>query len=358
MKFVDLSYENERAEKNIESSFSRIASSGKYLLGNYLSTFELELSVEQGVKHAIGVKNATDALYMVFKLLDAENRTVIVPQFGAYPTVMAAIQSGAGKIIAAPIDDRLTLDIRNVHVPEGSIIVPVHLFGNHAEMGHIEEVASKTNSFIVEDFAQATGIQKSRQSIAAIHSFYPTKPMGCRGDGGAILTDDSGLGDSCKKARFYGLDEAGEINYWGFNSRLDEWQSAFLIEKLKYYRQLNETRRRNAEVYKDAISEVGFSTTENCVYHQFVVLWKNRDLVKSIFENLDIPTITHYPKMLSDMPFLKNRVEFIPCRRVADHVLSLPVGPHLTNNEVELIAKNLKDLKGHVQHFKEVREIY
>jgi dTDP-4-amino-4,6-dideoxygalactose transaminase len=357
MKFIDLSYENEKAEKDSNESFSRIMQSGKYLLGECLSTFEQKFAFEQNVNYAIGVKNATDALYMVFKILSAEKRTVIVPQFGAYPTVMAAIQAGTEKIIAAPIDERLTLDLRNVHVPDNSIIVPVHLFGNQAEMKHIEDVASKTNSFIVEDFAQATGIKKSKNSIAAIHSFYPTKPLGCRGDGGAIITDDPNIKDACKKARFYGLNENGEISSWGFNSRLDEWQAAFLCEKIKYYKNLNEIRRNNAAIFKDAIENVGFKYVENCVYHQFVVLWKNRDLIKDFLEKSKIPTLIHYPKMLSDMPYLKNKVEFLPCRKVSEHVLSIPVGPHLTDKEIDKISCNLRENKKHVIQFEEICKI-
>jgi dTDP-4-amino-4,6-dideoxygalactose transaminase len=353
MKFVDLEYENKDATDLCSEDFLSIQKSGKYLLSDFLSKFETSFSLDQGVQYSIGVKNATDALYMCFSLLGASNRTIIVPQFGAYPTVVAALQSGAKRIIAAPINNRLTLDLSNADVPRGSIIVPVHLFGNHTDMDHIVDVARATDSVIIEDCAQSTGLKKSEHSIAAVHSFYPTKPMGCRGDGGAILTDSEDLFQSCKKSRFYGLNTAGEIDAWGFNSRLDEWQSAFLIRKMRYYKDLNAVRQKNASRYMKVVSP-GIRYTNNCVYHQYVILTRNRDAVKNLFDQSGIPTMIHYPRMLSDMSFLTGKVDFIPCKRVSDYVLSLPVGPHLTDDNVNFIEQHLRENRNNVIQYEEI----
>lgn len=352
MKFVDLEFENKVATRLSSESFSKIEESGKYLLGDYLNEFEVNFAHDQGVSHAACVKNATDALYMTFKLLECEKRTIIVPSFGAYPTVIAAIQAGAGKIIAAPVDETLTLNLENVDVPKDSIIVPVNLFGNVASSPTISHAAKSTDSIIVEDCAQSTGLSFREDSFVAIHSFYPTKPLGCRGDGGAIISNDESFIKKCRNSRFYGLDD-GVIRSWGFNSRMDEWQSSFLSKKIKYYRLNNETRRKNAKLILEKSRE-SVKYNENCVFHQLVILFANRDNVKKSFDESGIPTMIHYPKMLHDMPWLYDKVEFVETKRVSDHVLSLPVGPHLTDYDVALISSFLNSYQHEVIKFDEI----
>jgi dTDP-4-amino-4,6-dideoxygalactose transaminase len=345
MKFVDLEFENFFAKKNSEENFKTIESSGKYLLGEFLEKFEKLFSIDQDRKYCIGVKNATDALSIAFKILGSNNRTIIIPQFGAYPTVMAAIQSGAKEIMAVPVDASLCIDIKDIIIPKNSIIVPVNLFGNECDMNYIRQRADESNSYVVEDCAQSTGIPNHKLSDISIHSFYPTKPLGCRGDGGAILTDNEEWAVALKKARFYGLDSSsGKIDSWGFNSRMDEWQSCFLTEKLKYYRKMNETRRINASFYSSHSNTIVF--TKNCVYHQYVTLWKSRSNIQKLFEDSKIPTMVHYPRMISDMPYLVDKVKFInKCKRISDHILSLPVGPHINKNDLTKIIEILDEAK-------------
>lgn len=349
MKFVDLELENREAAKLVHDSYKQIEKSGKYLLGDYLSKFEEAFAIDQKIKSVTCVKNATDALYMTFKLLECDKRTVIVPNFGAYPTIVAAIQAGSKNIIAAPVDERMTLDLTNIDVPKDSILVPVHLYGNQTEMSHLEKIAENTNSIIVEDCAQSTGLEKSKKSFVAIHSFYPTKPLGCRGDGGAIISNDEKFISSCKKSRFYGLND-GVINTWGFNSRMDEWQAAFLLSKLDYYDAMNKKRQSNAKSYNSAFNNT-VTFTQNCVYHQYVTLWRNRDHVRDVFESNGIPTMIHYPKMLNDMPYFKSFINNKSNKRISDHILSLPVGPHLSNEDVEKVCNVLSRMKNEVIEF-------
>jgi len=356
MKFVDLSYENSRASHSVVDLFNSISESGHYLLGTYLKSYEDKFTVDQESTYCVGVKNATDALAIVFKLLNCHEKTVIVPQFGAYPTVMAALQAGAKKIMAAPINEKYCLDLSDVEVPKNSIIVPVNLFGNESDLDKLDMIADSKSCTIVEDCAQSTGIpRKKRKNVAAsIHSFYPTKPLGSRGDGGAILTDNEELENEARKARFYGLN-VGLIDSWGFNSRMDEWQSAFLTRKLDYYRAMNETRRSNARIFNAALGrEIKATQTENCVFHQYVTLWRDRDTVQKKLNDCGIPTMVHYPKLISDMPFLQDKIIKSPCKRVNDHILSLPVGPHLRAEEVDKIAETLKGMRDETIRFEEV----
>jgi UDP-2-acetamido-2-deoxy-ribo-hexuluronate aminotransferase len=215
----------------------------------------------------------------------------------------------------------------------------------------IVDVAKSTNSIIIEDCAQSTGLEKMPESYVAIHSFYPTKPLGCRGDGGAILTNDKHFADHCKKSRFYGLSD-NLVKDWGFNSRMDEWQSSFLIEKLKYFRMMNEKRRENAKKYLELGSSISYSS--DCVFHQYVDLFFDRSIVIDRLNSLGIPTMIHYPKMLCDMPFLLDKVKFIKCKRVADHVLSFPVGPHLSFNDVKSISNSMITVTDRRINFEEI----
>ena len=355
MKFVDLEFENLESSKDSHDRFLSIERSGKYLMSQNVEELEKVFSADQNSKNCVLVKNATDALAMVFMHLNAKNRTIIVPQFGAYPTVMAALQSGAKEIIACAVNDSLTMDINSVDIPRGSIIVPVNLYGNHCNMKEIKDASrSAGDCTIVEDCAQSTGIQSSFLSDYMIHSFYPTKPMGCRGDGGAILTNDDESSKLLRMSRFYGLNSEGSIETWGINSRIDEWQSSFLISKVKHYRSLNETRKKNAASYAKNAGNSNITYSKDCVYHQYVELYENRDAVRSIFDNLKIPTMIHYPKMLVDMPYLKDKVKFAKCKRVSDHVLSLPVGPHLSKDDIDRVIEAMVTVSNRRISFEEI----
>jgi len=354
MKFVDLEFENKRATNQSTSKFQEIESSGKYLLDKNLENFEIEFAKDQSKKYCIGVKNATDALAIAFKLLESDKRTVIVPQFGAYPTVIAAIQANSKSIIAAPVDSTLCLDLKNINIPKGSILVPVNLFGNESNIKEIREIADANDCLIVEDCAQSTGIPTNDLSDICVHSFYPTKPLGSKGDGGALLTNNDVWATQAKKARFYGL-SSGVIDSWGFNSRMDEWQSCHLVEKIGYYRELNQKRKDCAKKYNDVILNPGLTYTKNCVYHQYVTIWKNRDAIQQKLLKKGIPTMIHYPKMLYDMPFLKDKVVFVDyAKRISDHILSLPVGPHLKQKDIEKITNVLSEIKEDILEFNDV----
>lgn len=353
MKFVDLEFENRLSAEESTERFRRIRESGKYLMGDNVNELESAFSADQGVHNCVLVKNATDALALTFMHLGAKSRTVIVPQFGAYPTVMAALQAGAKNIIACAVDDSLTMDISSVDVPRDSIIVPVNLFGNSCDLPAIRSAANSAGGcVIVEDCAQSTGLPNSGLSDYMIHSFYPTKPMGCMGDGGAIITNDRDSANSLRKSRFYGLNSEGVIDTWGINSRIDEWQSAHLISKINHYRSMNEVRRKNAKVYFSHGNMIRYS--DDCVFHQYVDLFHDRDEVRRFLSDRGIPTMIHYPKMLRDMPHLIDRVTHTNCKRVSDHVLSLPVGPHLNENEVSEVADALESLSSRRINFESI----
>jgi len=352
MKFVDLEFENSLSYEDSLKRRQDISVSGKYVMGDNVDELEKDFAIDQNAKNCILVKNATDALAMTFIYLQANKRTVIVPQFGAYPTVVAALQAGAKKIIACSVDNSLTMDITSIDIPKDSIIVPVNLYGNSCKIKQIRSAADSAGGCsIVEDCAQSTGLSNLGLSDFMIHSFYPTKPMGCMGDGGAIITDSQDADSLLRKSRFYGLNKDGLIDTWGINSRIDEWQAAHLLSKIKYYRHMNQVRKINA---KNFSVKGGLDYSEDCVYHQYVELYANRDKVREFFTKQGIPTMIHYPKMLSDMPFLSEKIKFTNCKRVSDHVLSLPVGPHLTREELDLIKLSICKMSNERLNYEEI----
>lgn len=353
MKFVDLEFENRDSAADSLERLCEIREAGKYLMGKNVDELESVFSADQMYQNCVLVKNATDALAMTFTHLNVKERTVIVPQFGAYPTVMAALQAGANHIIACAVDKTMTMDISSIDIPRGSVIVPVNLYGNSCDILTIKRAADLAGDcVIVEDCAQSTGLRNSGLSDYAIHSFYPTKPMGCMGDGGAILTNDPEAATQLRKSRFYGLDNEGLISTWGLNSRIDEWQAAHLLSKVKHYRSMNNRRRENAKVY--SAHGVGIEYSADCAYHQYVDIFSDREVVREIFTAAGIPTMVHYPKMLSDMPHLAERVKFSQCKRVADHVLSLPVGPHLSSEDVERVTNVIHTVSDRRIDFEEI----
>lgn len=348
MKFVDLSYENRLARINSRTRFHEIETSGHYLLGQQLEEFESRFSAHRGLRSCVGVKNATDALTLTFDVLCQRGfLTAVLPGFGAYPTVVAALNSGFDRVVIAPVDGSLCLDLSKIEVPKRSVIVPVFLYGNVPNMKSIRSIAGITDSVIVEDRAQATGVGLDFDSLAEIHSFYPTKPCGSMGDGGAIVSNDEDLCKSIRTASRYGMED-GLLVSRGCNSRMDEWQAAFLNEKLSLYEKMNEARRCHAKRYSSFDDSIEWHA--DCVFHQYVSLWDDNGTVVKELSKRGIPTMIHYPHMLRDMPLLKSSlVEFCdgddrPC----DHVVSLPVGPHLTQDNVDRVAGSIFELRTHL----------
>lgn len=357
---VDLRSEYRRHQKEIDQSIKKVLGSGVFILGENVRLFEKKFASYLGAKYAVGVASGTDALILSLRALGIkEGQEVIIPA-NSYPTAFAVAATRA-KLKLVDIDPKtLNIDpfkIEKAVIPSTFAIIPVHLYGLVAEMEPILKIAKKHNLFVVEDCAQAHGAVHRGKKVGTLgdtgcFSFYPTKNLGCFGDGGMIVTNSKKIAEVVKELRMYGEKERYQSLRLGVNSRLDEIQAGILREKLKKLERFNQARRKIASWYSYYLSgaevvlpEVIDSTRH--VYHQFVVRTQKRDLLKSFLAKKGVETAIHYPipvHLVESFKFLGyKKGDFPESERMAEEMLSLPCHPYLTQNEVRRICNFIKD---------------
>ena len=269
MKFLDLSKEYEYYKDDIVNSLNNIGNKGWFLFGNETSKLEENFTKLTSKKYAISVKNCTDAIMLVLKRVYKNGMTIILPNFGAYPTAVAC-KNITDKLYYIDVDYSMTINPKKL--PENiknGIIIPVHLFGNNCDMEAINEYALKNNHIIIEDCAQSTGSGSGIYSQYSVFSFYPTKPLASMGDGGMICCNNIDDYEYFKKLRFYGQYN-NNIEFIGVNSRMDEIQSSILNIKFNQFYKFNDIRIKIANRYKKIVK--GIKINSYSVYHQFVIM--------------------------------------------------------------------------------------
>lgn len=346
-------------KEQINDVTQRVLNSGSYLLGEELAAFEAEFANYIGVKHCIGVGNGLDALHLVLRAKGiGKGDEVIVPSHTYIATWLAVSFAGA---LPVPVEIEEASYNINPLLIEAAItektkaIIPVHLYGQSADMDAINAIANKHGLFVLEDAAQAHGAYYKKQRAgglghAAAWSYYPGKNLGAIGDGGAITTNDNELADKIRSLRNYGSHQKYINNIKGFNSRLDELQAAILRVKLKYLDEWNQRRSQIAGLYQNELSareEIYLPKTSkfnNHVWHVFVIRTKQREKIKKYLEANNIKTLVHYP-----IPSYKQnayseikRYSFPLCEQISEELLSLPMGPHLTIQEANYVVDKLK----------------
>lgn len=341
MKFVDLNKDYEFYRDEILSSFDEIGKKERFLFGSEVHKLEEYFSSITEKKHAVSVKNCTDATIMVLRRIYKEGMTIILPNFGAYPTAVSC-KNITDNIYYVDVDESMTIDPNKLPKDiKNGIIIPVHLFGNNCDMDSIMKYAKENNHIVVEDCAQSSGSGSGVRGDYAVFSFYPTKPLGSMGDGGMICCNKDDDYDFFSKYKFYGQHN-NNIEFIGINSRMDEIQSMILNIKTKHFNNFNEKRIEIANRYKKHIK--GIKVNTNSVFHQFTVLFNDRELIQKKLDIGGIPYIIHYPKHVSEIPALKgihNEVGF----RVNDKILSLPVHPFLSEMDILRIENFLEQYK-------------
>lgn len=347
VKFLDLQAAYHELKPELDAAVLRVLASGWYLLGAELEAFEAEFATYTQAAHCVGVANGLEALVLALKALGiGPGDEVIVPANTYIATWLAVSQVGATPIPVEPIPGIWNLDperIEAVMTPRTRAILPVHLYGQPADMEPILALARKHGLRVLEDAAQAHGARYRGKRIGAhgdlvAWSFYPGKNLGCFGDGGAVTTDDPALARQLRMLRNYG----GRVKYHnevkGHNSRLDEVQAAVLRVKLSHLDDWNDRRAGQAARYRAALAgqrnldlpQVALGADP--VWHLFVVDVPHRDLVRERLLRAGVETLIHYPvpPHLSQA-YAGDRVwppQPITERAAGTH-LSLPIGPHL-----------------------------
>ena len=351
--FLDIGASYQELKEEIDVAIARVLKSGWYILGPEVDAFEQAYADYCEVKHAVTVANGLDALHLALRAMGVGvGDEVIVPSNTYIATWLAVSQCGAVPVPVEPVENTYNIDPTKIEAAITActkVILPVHLYGQPADLDPIVAIARKHNLLVLEDAAQAHGARYKNKRIgghghAVAWSFYPGKNLGAFGDGGAITTNDSEIADRMRLLRNYGskIKYVNEIQ--GFNSRLDPLQAAVLGVKLRYLDEWNARRERIAQKYLHALADTNLVIPQvpewaHCAWHLFVVRCQNRDQFQSKLTEAGVGTLIHYPipphmqQAYADRSFLAD--ELFLASKLAEEVISLPVGPHLSEQNAE-----------------------
>jgi dTDP-3-amino-3,4,6-trideoxy-alpha-D-glucose transaminase len=338
-----------------------VLSSRDYILGSAVEAFEQAFATHEGARHAVGVASGTDALALSLRALRiGPGDEVIVPALTFAGTAQAVLQCGASPRFVDVDPTTRCIDVSAASAaitPRTAAILPVHLFGHPADMTPLLRLAQQNGLAIVQDAAQSHGATIDGSGLgglgqAAAYSFYPTKNLGCAGDGGMVLTNDAALAGQIRSLRHYGFEGGSRVSQSiGFNSRLDELQAAILLVLLPQLNASNAERRHIAARYRDLLtsSQIGLPPdAAGCVYHQFAITYADRDGLMRHLAERGIGSALHYTPGLHRHPaFSGGATEPLPVTdALAQRLLSLPIQPEVALSEVEHIASVILEYTG------------
>lgn len=359
--FLDFVQPYEELKAELDEAYQRFMRSAWYILGREVEAFEQEFAAYCGSKHCIGVGNGLEALHLVLRAYEiGEGHEVIVPSNTYIATWLAVSYTGAKPVPVEPDPDTFNLDPARIEAaitPRTKAIMPVHLYGQPADMDPIMAIARARGLKVIEDNAQSQGARyKGRRTgalgDAAGNSFYPGKNLGAFGDAGAVTTDDAQLADAIRVLRNYGSKKKYYNECKGYNSRLDEMQAAFLRVKLKKLDEWNGRRRQVAEGYLAKMRGTPGLTLPHVpawaesAWHLFVVRHAKRDILQERLTQAGIGTLIHYPVpphlsgAYADAGFKTG--DFPLAEASAKTVLSLPIGPHLASDQADQVVRETR----------------
>lgn len=359
--FLDLRAAYLELKEEIDRAMIRVADSGWYLLASELEAFEREYAAYLGVRHCIGVANGLDALHLALRAMGVgPGDEVIVPSNTYIATWLAVSQLGATPVPVEPDELTYNLDPERIApaiTPRTKVILPVHLYGQPADMGPLVAIARERGVLVLEDAAQAHGARYRGAPVgglgdAAAWSFYPGKNLGAFGDAGAVTTNDDGIADALRVLRNYGSRVKYENEVQGYNSRLDELQAAILRAKLQRLDEWNARRARVAARYGEALRETPLALPQvppwaHPAWHLYVVRCTERARVQHALTEAGVGTMIHYPipphRQQAYRALGFDPQAFPLARAMADEVLSLPIGPALTEEQQRRVIEVLTE---------------
>jgi dTDP-4-amino-4,6-dideoxygalactose transaminase len=358
--FLDLEAVYAELEAELDEAVRRTLSSGWYVLGREVAAFEAEFAAYCEARHCVGVANGLDALHLIMRALGiGPGDEVLVPSNTFIATWLAVTYAGATPVPVEPDDQTYNLDPGQLEAAINErtrAVIPVHLYGQPADMDAINEIAARYGLKVIEDAAQAHGARYKGRRVgalgtAAAFSFYPGKNLGALGDGGAVVTDDAALAERVRLLGNYGSRTKYVHELPGFNSRLDELQAALLRAKLPRLDEWNERRRRAAEFYCQTLEGVAglrlprVPAWAEPVWHLFVVRHPERERLRAHLAAAGVGTIIHYPCPPHLQPAYAKlgyaQGQCAVAERMAAEVLSLPLGPHLRAAEAQYVVEQL-----------------
>ncbi|MDI6641220.1 MAG: DegT/DnrJ/EryC1/StrS family aminotransferase [Elusimicrobiota bacterium] len=380
IELVDLKRQYETIKGELTEAINRVILSANFILGKELELFEQEFAAYCGTKFAIGVDTGTSALELALRAVGVNSGDeVIVPTFTFCATAASVCYLGAKPVFVDVEEDTGNIDVTKLDAclkkhTKVKAIIPVHLFGQAADMSAILSISKQYNLIVIEDAAQAHGANYKLQisneiplkdkrvgSIGALgcFSFYPGKNLGAYGDAGMIVTNNSQYAEKLRMLRDCGRKEKYLHEIIGYNKRLDTLQAAILRVKLKKLNQWNEVRRKNAKLYIELLKEIDgvkplqVKNFAEHVYHMFVIRVEKRDDLRKYLAEKGIATGIHYPLPLHLQPafgFLGyKRGDFTVAEKLSTEVISLPMFPELTETEIQIVVKEISNfIKNHM----------
>lgn len=359
--FLDLKSPYQELKAELDEAIARVVGSGWFIGGPEVDAFEADYATYCGTAHCVGVANGLDALHLALRAMDVgPGDEVIVPSNTYIATWLAVSQCGATPVPVEPDERTFNIDPARIEAaitPRTRVLLPVHLYGQPANMDEILAIARKHGLKVLEDGAQAHGARYKGQRLGAhgdavAWSFYPGKNLGAMGDGGSVTTNDPQLADRLRVLRNYGSRVKYVNEVPGYNSRLDPLQAAILRVKLAHLDEWNERRRAIAARYQSALADCGLALPQvpewaEPVWHLYVVQHPQRDALQQALNDAGVGTLIHYP-----IPPHRQQAyahagwaqgAFPIAESMADQVLSLPMGPHIQASSINEVIKHVTE---------------
>ncbi len=378
MEFIDLKAQQNQLiddvvtlREDIEKRIKLVLDHGKYIMGPEVKELEDKLAAYVGVKHCIAVSSGTDALLVALMALGIEpGDEVITTPFSFFATAETILLLGAKPVFVDIEKKTYNLNpdnIKSAITRRTKAIMPVSIYGQPANFEKINKIAKDFEIPVIEDGAQSFGskhnnLKSCGLSTIGTTSFFPSKPLGCYGDGGACFTNDDSLANAMRQISSHGQEKRYKHNKIGLNGRLDTLQAAVLLSKIKIFDKEVKLRETIGKKYTNKLNQLGFTNTpfvelnNNSVYAQYTVQIENRSRVMNYLKEKGIPTTIHYPSLMSDQDALNNKKGFFAkilrrkiykayslkiAQNLVEKVLSLPMHPLLNENDQDLIIDSL-----------------
>jgi len=361
---VDLVAQYKSIKKEVNKEIDKVLETGRFIMGPNVEEFNKEMAEYTETKYGIGCASGTDALQLSLMAVDLQpGEEVITTPFTFVATAEVIALLGAKPVFVDIEEDSYLIDvdkIENAITDKTKAIIPVHLFGQAADMDRIKAIAKKHNLYVIEDACQAVGAKYKSKSVCSLGdmgclSYFPAKNLGAYGDGGHVLTSNKELAEKIAVIMDHGSDKRYHHSRLGVNSRLDALQAAILRVKLKHIDSWNEARRDRAALYtellKDAKVQIPVIREYNDhVFHQYSIQVEDRDGLQKFLKESGIASAIHYPIPLHLQPaytkFSIGEGSFPVSEKAAKHIISLPMYPELGEKEIQLITNKIKEYTG------------
>ncbi|MCK5580192.1 MAG: DegT/DnrJ/EryC1/StrS family aminotransferase [Candidatus Omnitrophica bacterium] len=363
VNFLDFSEQYTTIKDEVDIGLKRVFETGSFIMGPDVKDFENSFAQYCECRNGVGVNSGTDALYLALAALDVGvGDEIILPSFTFIATALCVSYTGATPVFVDVEQETYNIDsesFKKAITPKTKAVIPVHIYGQAANMKEICEIAKEHNIKVVEDACQAHGARYEGQRIGSLgdigcFSFYPTKSLGAFGDGGIVVTDDEEIAEKIQMLRDYGRKGRYDHKVKGYNSRLDTVQAVVLAAKLKYLDEWNQMRADNAAYYNELLAGIKgvkiplIKDNRTHVFQTYAVRLKERDRICDQMKDKGVGVLIHYPIPLHLQEAYKDagykKGDFPVSEQIANETLSLPMYPHITKDKIEFVCDALKSL--------------